>query len=1021
MAGFDMNMGGIYMTLELRYAKFMKDSEDVKARLTKLEEIVIKSCKNIEERKARSDRNILEQDRIAGDKLKSQQDAMRAREEAAERAADARHQSAWSKRITQEQAANEKIQSQYLASRQKFMAGIPALEAKMAAQAPSRLVSRASKGMGMPGMVSNIMSDFGGGPNVAPGSVSAFSSAMSSMFPSFIGAFAGLKSAGVSAFNTLKSGVASVQSGFKAMGNAIAHPITTLKTGFNAAVNGAVKLASTPVSISGAFKAMGSVAMTAFSGIKAVGGTAFSAMKSGFSAVLGAGRAFGSVISSIGSSLVSLPGLLVAYGLSRIAKEMVSISSEFERLTIALDTLTKGKGVATFDALNAWAMRMPIGTKEAIDQFVKLKAYGLSPTVKDMTTLVDTVSALGGGADKMQRIALAIGQIYTKGRLQSQELRQLAEAGVPAYEIILTKLGLTGTELDKIGFKGISANKALKAIMEGLQEKFGGLSKKMMSTWSGLVETLKSIWVEWARVVMNSGPFQVLKKALQGFIDYLSSQKGRLFLGDMAEMAVGGILKAFKFIVTAAKLLDNVWDSIKNGLNEIKSVAGSLAGVFSWVFARIIGVISLINPELAKSLDPSKAVLGMDTVFKVMRKYFQFVQIGYYTLKMMFTGIISGIFTGISTIIGSIGTMINKILEGVDNIGVSLIEMNNKFVWESPMMSWLVGADLKPMSGMKKSKKIDMSGATNSLDNVADSMKQSAINAGDDMRGVYDKMTGQKLSPFDNSEIDQGLDKFIGSIDEALKALEEGNLKQSFQRGSFMPEYNKMQEFPGGVGIGYNPGGDLRNDGADAMAAAAEKTVPIWENGAKMMYDKGSGGLVPWKDLGGNVEKASKGFGKLTEEMQKNMTAVDKFRLGIKETYQVELKVGGPNMSLARTKQKADAIMKAYINSITGGGSMGKASAIFNPLAGIMNSDRGATMTPNYPHFASGGVVGGGPGSSQLAVVHGGEVVFTQGQLRALAQSGGSNGRQDIHTHLEIGGREFAKAVTRVDSNRGRV
>jgi tape measure domain-containing protein len=48
-----------------------------------------------------------------------------------------------------------------------------------------------------------------------------------------------------------------------------------------------------------------------------------------------------------------------------------------------------------------------------------------------MTAIGDAVAGVGGGADAIDRVSLAIGQMQAKGRVQSEELLQLAEAGVP--------------------------------------------------------------------------------------------------------------------------------------------------------------------------------------------------------------------------------------------------------------------------------------------------------------------------------------------------------------------------------------------------------------------------------------------------------------------------------------------------------------------------------------------------------------------------------------------------------------
>ncbi len=87
-----------------------------------------------------------------------------------------------------------------------------------------------------------------------------------------------------------------------------------------------------------------------------------------------------------------------------------------DRMRMSLDTITRGRGAEWFDKLNKWAMTMPINTEKAIESFSMMRAMGLTPTIKDMTTLVDTTNALGGSPEIMEGISRALGQIRRGAR-----------------------------------------------------------------------------------------------------------------------------------------------------------------------------------------------------------------------------------------------------------------------------------------------------------------------------------------------------------------------------------------------------------------------------------------------------------------------------------------------------------------------------------------------------------------------------------------------------------------------------
>jgi len=217
-----------------------------------------------------------------------------------------------------------------------------------------------------------------------------------------------------------------------------------------------------------------------------------------------------------------LPALTAGYAAYKglqIARYTLEVAGSFEVLQISLDTITKGRGPETFEKLNKWALKMPVSTQGAIKSFQMMSAMGLKPAIKDMTTLVDTASALGGRADTLDGIARALGQMFTKGKATAEELRQLAERGVPAYEILKEELKLTGEEVGNIGDLAIDGQKAVDALLTGMNKRFAGQAEKIRGTYQGINTEIKSNWKEWIRLVMDTGPFEGVKGALKEIRD----------------------------------------------------------------------------------------------------------------------------------------------------------------------------------------------------------------------------------------------------------------------------------------------------------------------------------------------------------------------------------------------------------------------------------------------------------------------------------------------------------------------
>ena len=73
--------------------------------------------------------------------------------------------------------------------------------------------------------------------------------------------------------------------------------------------------------------------------------------------------------------------------------------------------------------------------------------------IKDMETIGDAAAATGKGDEGLGRIILALSQIKSKGKLSTEELNQLAEAGISAKRYLAEGLGYgTGdTGVAKLG------------------------------------------------------------------------------------------------------------------------------------------------------------------------------------------------------------------------------------------------------------------------------------------------------------------------------------------------------------------------------------------------------------------------------------------------------------------------------------------------------------------------------------------------------------------------------------------
>lgn len=216
-------------------------------------------------------------------------------------------------------------------------------------------------------------------------------------------------------------------------------------------------------------------------------------------------------------------------------------AQELEYAKIAYTNLFGDVALADefLNVLKDFAAETPFSFKESEASAKRLLAYGIQyENVMYVMQGVLAASSMQGNPQVIESVSRALGQIYTKGRLMNEEMRQLAEAGIPAYEILQQKLGLTQEQLQNLGRQGIPASKAINALVDGMNERFGGVVQASSKTLTGIISNIKD-----NAVMLVSGAFEPLITTIKSGLNVLGQ-----FLFKMREIfelkGLGGVFEA---------------------------------------------------------------------------------------------------------------------------------------------------------------------------------------------------------------------------------------------------------------------------------------------------------------------------------------------------------------------------------------------------------------------------------------------------------------------------------------------
>jgi tape measure domain-containing protein len=288
---------------------------------------------------------------------------------------------------------------------------------------------------------------------------------------------------------------------------------------------------------------------------------------------------------ALAGKLGSVQGLLAGFGLYKLGNGFVRSAAEFEQFNVQLTTL-EGSAAGAEKAM-AWiedfATKTPLSVEETVQAYARLKAFGLDPTTGSLQAMVDTMAATGGGAEKLDGLTLALGQAWTKGKLQGEEAMQMLERGVPVWDLLAEAMGKSAAEVQKLSEQGKLGREEITLLTDALGARYSGASERASETWDGITSNLSDQWRRFQRLVMGSGLFDFMKGKLNGLLDTLDQMAADGTLQLWAESTGKKIEETLTGIWWA---LSGVYFFIKDDLYPaLESVAIAVGGwdVLGWI------------------------------------------------------------------------------------------------------------------------------------------------------------------------------------------------------------------------------------------------------------------------------------------------------------------------------------------------------------------------------------------------------------------------------------------------------
>lgn len=193
----------------------------------------------------------------------------------------------------------------------------------------------------------------------------------------------------------------------------------------------------------------------------------------------------------LGSVFTGMAGGILNMGIAS-----VQAAAQMRQYEIAFQTMLKSAeaGTQMLRDLQQFAAETPFDVPGVVSAGQQLMAFGFKAEeiIPMLTNLGDAASGLGLGTEGVSRLAYALGQMQTSGKLNAQDMMQLTSAGISAWDMLAQAAGKTVAEMKDLCSKGaIDSKAAVQTIVAGMNEQFGGMMAKTSDEVAGLLANIK--------------------------------------------------------------------------------------------------------------------------------------------------------------------------------------------------------------------------------------------------------------------------------------------------------------------------------------------------------------------------------------------------------------------------------------------------------------------------------------------------------------------------------------------------
>lgn len=233
---------------------------------------------------------------------------------------------------------------------------------------------------------------------------------------------------------------------------------------------------------------------------------------------------FGKSVAGVGDGITSHVTVPLAGAAVGVGAFALSTASAAETSEMAFTTMLGSADEARemMGELADFAAHTPFELSGLTTATQQLMAYGFTAedVIPMLTAVGDATAALGTGQAGIESVTRALGQMQTRGKVSAEEMLQLTEAGIPAWEYLAEAIGTdTAGAMEAVSEGAVDAQTGIDALTAGMERDFGGMMESQSKTVAGLMSNLSDAIQQPLMELRDSRAYEAFASALGKVVD----------------------------------------------------------------------------------------------------------------------------------------------------------------------------------------------------------------------------------------------------------------------------------------------------------------------------------------------------------------------------------------------------------------------------------------------------------------------------------------------------------------------